>query len=408
MSDEPAIPRVLPAGLRVFLRLNASMTALCLAIEALCAALGWPEVYRTPFFVGLRFFDLDCFLERFQDLHTSAFFGPPAFSLFTYPAPAAVFYALFYSAGPGPALNVFLAVCAALVVTLLAFFALALARRGAARMVILKLSLGVPLLAFPLWFCLQRANLELLVFLLLACGLWGFCTGRPALAMLCFALAGTVKIVPLLWLALFVHRKQWLYLLGGLALAAVVTALSTAWVGPTYHDASAGLARGLLQFTQDYIQHPRVEAVGFDHSLVGVTRLVFAQRLAAGQIVRPYLLVAAIAGACLFVFRIRKLPLLNQVLCLAAAALVLPPSSFEYTLLHLYLGFGVLAFAALDGVHETIPSLALLGLLTAPLSEFIHHGVRFGGQIQALLLLLLLVMALVTPIPSRFDRQLAP
>ena len=408
MTAAPSKPPALPSGLRWFLWVNATLTFVCLGIEAFCAHLAWPEVYRTPFFIGIRFFDLEDYLGRFQALHTAAFFAPPDFSLFTYPAAAVALSAPFYALGPALTLNVFLGVCAALVVALLALFARALHRRGLPLGTALQTTLYALVLAFPLWFCLQRANLELLVFLLLAAGLWGFCSGRSALAMTCFALAGTIKITPILWLALFVRRRQWGHLAGGLALAAAINAAATAWVGPTYRQAAAGLARGLVQFNYDYVQHPRVEALGFDHSLIGIARLWAWRQLAAGEIVRPYLIVAGILGALLFIIRIRHLPLINQVLCLAAAALVLPPNSFDYKLLHLYLGFGLLAFAALDGVRETTPFLVLLGVVTAPLSEFIHHGVRFGGQLKALVLLSILILAMVKLVPSRFDTHPAP
>jgi hypothetical protein len=158
-------------------------------------------------------------------------------------------------------------------------------------------------------------------------------------------------------------------------------------------------------------------ALGFDHSLFALMKRVLAWILPAGSLnglLRWYLPMAAISGLSLFFVRIKRIPVANQVLCLTIAAILLPPTSYDYTLLHLYAPLGVLALVALEreSLGETasgveargmIAVFVLLALALSPQSEFIVQGVRFAAQLKALVLLALGGVGLAVPFPSSKD-----
>lgn len=394
-----------PVLLRLFLAVNGAVTAVCLLVELLCDALRLPETYTDPFFVGLRFFDFDCFQQRFHLLHTAGFFSLRTGFHFNLLAPAMPLYALFYAAGPGASLNVFLAFSLILFLSAAALFGRSLGRFGYSQGRCAGFVLGAVVLSFPFWFCFQRANIEIVVFALVAGGLAAFSTGRGYLAAGCFALAATLKIVPFLYLALFVSRRQYRQLAFGLLFAAAVTLCSLAWAGPTVPVAWAGILTGLDAFRREYILGFDPAGVGFDHTLLSLYRRFLPLDGTFALVLRCYVPAMAVIGTVLFFTRIRRMPLLNQFLCLCVAAVWLPPVGFEYTLLHLYSALALLLLAG--GTVRIRPHVVLIAILVSPLSEFILQGVLFGGQMQSVLLGGLFLLALTRPLPSRWDAAVA-
>jgi hypothetical protein len=110
-----------------------------------------------------------------------------------------------------------------------------------------------------------------------------------------------------------------------------------------------------------YFYTQRPDAAAFDHSLWVAVRAaaVHTDRFlsppggahtAAAMAVslRIYVVVMAAAGITLFFTTIRKLPVLNIILALTICAVLLPPLSLEYTLVHLVLPFALLCAYAID------------------------------------------------------------
>ncbi len=119
-----------------------------------------------------------------------------------------------------------------------------------------------------------------------------------------------------------------------------------------------------------------------------------------------YVVVVALVGVTLWIFRIRHLPVANQVLALTVAAILLPPVSIEYTLLHLYLPWSMLVLIAIQGREPEsairgplLLAFALLGVMLSPLTELWLLGWGLSGELKAILLLLLFGLAL----QSRFS-----
>jgi len=122
-----------------------------------------------------------------------------------------------------------------------------------------------------------------------------------------------------------------------------------------------------------------------------------------GHILTFYLAVAALTGLTLYFVRIRHLPIINQVLCLCVAAILLPPVSYDYTLMNLYIPWAMLVLFAQDQdrAKRSVPGLMAaficLAFLVSPETEFIFRGQGFAGQVKAGALVLLMYIALKYP-----------
>jgi Glycosyltransferase family 87 len=395
----------LPPSLRVFLLVNLGLTVLCLVVELICALRGLPFRYCFPFYVGLKFYDYDCFRENFQHFHQAAFFDGSWKNVFSYPAPAAVVYSVFYKAWCG-GLKVYLGFLLAGLGLVTTLYAQSLHRRGVSARSGIKCALGVALLAFPYWFAYERANLEFLVILAVLAGLYGLVSGHGYWAAGSFGLAASLKLLPLVYLGLFLYRRQYRQLLFGLAVLAAVTLLSLRFMGPTVGVAWRGIAHGVEEFRRVYMVQNGPGAAPWDHSLFGLVRLFMAT---SDRSVTIYSVVTAVTGVVLFFARIVRLPLINQVLCLSVAAVWLAPVSFEYTLMGLYGVFGMLSVACLRfdevGSRRVMPLFVMLGILFSPLSEVIWRGVQYGGQVKCLVLGGLFLFGSVRPVFSEYDKN---
>ena len=399
----------LPRPLRSFLYLCAAITAACLVTELVCAfVLHLPAVYTFPLFVGWPFFDFECYHQCIPDLHTAQFFGPGHTWPWSYPAPMGVLYAFFFMF-PGDPLIYFLASAALLLLVLALLLTRAAIRRGLRPRTAVLTTTALLLLSYPIAFAFERANLELYVFFVLAVGLWAFVTDRLWLAALCFGVAGSMKIFPIVYLGLHLSRRRYLHCLAGLVAAGVSTVLSLWFLGPTIPIAWRGIQQGVEIFRQAFLLRPRLVEFGFDHSLFGFYRrfIPSADPNHAAHALTTYLVCAAVAGLALYWFRIRKLPVINQVLALTVAAILLPPASFDYTLIHLYLPLALIFLAILSAPTE-VPRglraiLIMLAVLVSAESELIFHGIRVASQLKCLALLTLFAQALYYPLRTTFD-----
>ena len=117
--------------------------------------------------------------------------------------------------------------------------------------------------------------------------------------------------------------------------------------------------------------------------------------------------VMAFAGIIVYFDVIRKLPVVNQVICLIVATILLPPVSYDYTLLHLYVPWALLLLVAVESRRRHVAGLTAAmvccAILFAPVTELIVHGQSYGGQVKACALVGLGLIALVRKFPSGFD-----
>ena len=101
-----------------------------------------------------------------------------------------------------------------------------------------------------------------------------------------------------------------------------------------------GIQQGVNEHTRKYILTWMPVETSFDHSLFGLIKQFTSHHNPLNELppemLTGYLACAAIAGIALYFLRIRHLPILNQLLALCILAILLPPNSHDYTLIHLY------------------------------------------------------------------------
>jgi hypothetical protein len=387
------------AGVQVFL------VALCATAEVFCKFV----LHLTgPYVYPLKTRDQNCwdftlFTGKFQHFHEPAFFLTDPEIYFTYPAPDAVAYKIFFSYHAHP-LRLFLGfiVCAFLAATIL--LGRALHRRGVPLLQASAFLAATLLLAYPLWFELKQGNIEICSWVLVALGVWAFSNGKIYIAAVCFGLAGSMKLFPFVYLGLLVSARKYRAVLSSALVAAGATISSLWLVGPDILDTWRRLNAGIAEVRAIYMLTFRPEEVGFDHSLFAIYKRFFhVPPTELSRLLTVYVAAMAISGTLLYFLKIRRLPLINQVLCLCIASILLTPISFDYNLIYLYVPWGMLVLFAQEEwqTRQKIPGITAafvcMAVLMSPQSEFIWHSAHFGGQIKALVLAALLGIGLKYP-----------
>jgi hypothetical protein len=391
----------MPAALRLYLWLLAGLWILVLLIGGVERhLLHWPFVYWYPFFSpAYRFTDFTIFAPRFQHFGTAAFFGIPGFP-FTYPAPVALAFHGFYLFG-GLALALYLGFCLAVCYGAGAILVFAMHRRGARLLDAAGCVVATFMLSYPFWFLADRANIEMVNWLALAIGVTCYWKKFWFGAATFFGLAAALKLYPAVYIALLLSARRYAAAAWGVAVAVAASAGSTFLLGPTYRVSAAGIAAGLNYFRTAYAMQLRPAEIGFDHSLFALVKLA-ARALVQdrGVLLDVYLAMAAALGLFIYVWKIRNLPRGNQILALTVCAIVLPPVSYDYTLINLYIPWAVLVLIAVSGGRGwgILLSLVCMAVLMAPESYLFLHGVRLAGQFKAVVLMALLAISVLFPV----------
>jgi hypothetical protein len=347
---------------------------------------------------GPNFADITVYKGRFSVYHTARFFTSRAFSGFAYPPGAAPIYEAFYRTANATQSYLTLAAGTVLAAGVAAW--VALRRLGLSRYMPALL-----LFSFPLVFLIQRANIEIMLWIAVALGLVAYRGGFAVVAAVLFGLAAAVKLYPIFLLGLFSKRRRDLtaFTVGVVtAVAALVGA--TAYAGPTFVMAARGFTTGIGHFQDHYVDTVSVVEVMYDHSLFSPLKYVaYAHHESPGPWTHWYYLIAG--GVTLLLFlRVRTMPSVNRVLFLVAAMVCLPPVSFAYTLVHLYVP-ALLLLGVVLGAQTRVPvtaavTLALLVLLLLPLVSLNVLQMMPTGPMQSVILFGVMVLATAVPWPE--------
>ena len=408
-SNKLSLPPVLE-GFATALIVLTALCVLCEAVSTLLLHLSAP--YTSPL-LAEYFPDLKSFSERFSHLHQMTFFTMDPDRPYMYPAPIALFYAvLFHLSHP---LLAYLLVISGSFVVAAVMLGKALLRRGLRPTSVILLLSTTLSLSYPLIFLLKQANMEGFVWIILSVGLLLFFSGRSYAAATFFGVAGAMKIFPFVYLGLLLSRKQYRQTVWGVLVAGVLTVASLWIVYPQLATSWHLIQHGLDQFRMGYMLQVRPMEKGFDHSLWMLIKRLH-QRVVRPDRLAPYLSMylgtVSLVGLALYLLRIRHMPVINQLLCLTVASILLPPTSFDYTLVHLYAPWALLSLLAVRqyGQNRRQPGLVLamacFVVLMAPETEIIHRGQIASGAIKACALLLLFYVGLRYPFPdSSLDPQ---
>lgn len=416
----------LPPALRGFLAASVLFTLLCLGTEAFCRwVLHWGGPYDYPllhtYYMRVHrqilFPDFHLFFDKFQFFHSKRFYTE--ITQLSYPAPAVAVYKLFLMPQPYPshgtgALARYGASLLLFSLALTTFWWRALVKRGIGKLTAFGYVVGAYLCSFALWFEFAQGNIEWVIWLILSGAVWAFCFRHFKTAAILIGVAGAMKIFPIIYLGLFIPVRRYREVVLTLVSSAASTVVGLWLVCPDIPYSWHETVLALTSFEHQYVAGVRPLEVGFDHSLFSLLKLSLTGLSGihdSQSLLGLYLLLVAVGGMILFFMRIQYLPLTNQVMTLAIAAILLPPISYDYTLVHLYPGLVLLNLLAVQEarkkplqqtwiqVRGLSAALLLLAFLLSPQSEIIWHGIRYAGQVKALALLALGYVSLRYPFP---------
>jgi Glycosyltransferase family 87 len=380
--------------------------------------------YDTILFIpAVRFTDFTIFYPRFEHYgQGDIFFSAPGFP-FTYPAPLLI---------------CFLGIWKTSVHHLRAYFCLVLGFALSAafvsfRAVFTKWYPSLPaiaavisasLVSFPLMFLLDRANLEGFVWIAASIGLFCLVRRHYSVAAVFLALAAAMKLFPGVLLILLLAKRRYREFALAIFSWFTFTLGSLVLTGPSFAAAAKGIAGGMDFFRRTQILEFRPSEVGFDHSLFSCVKQVafrFIHDVPRLNAVLPriyfvYAVISILAFGGLYLLRLRKMPVLSQLLALSALSITLPFVSYEYTLVHLIAPFTILVlFLSTDVSSGRVPLdrnqiLSLLlpfAILFAPMSFLLRNGFGFGGQVKTIVLLWLVYTASRIRLPSSLFSELS-
>ena len=384
-----------------------------LAVCSVAYTLAMTYLLQSPHPYGVTLFrgsfigtDFAVFGERSQH------FGAPSYwdefnYPFTYPAPLAVVFALFFGL-PHP-LALYMILCVAGLIGWAVWVSRGLAAAGLKSSHALAFVTFVLVASWPVVALLNTGNIEGLLAIVLAAGVYAVLRERFWLGATLIGLAAAMKLFPFVMLALLISRRRFREFAWGLAVAAVATVASLAALGPTIVKAQRHIADGLRFIDGAFILSTQRDALNYSHSLFSVLKFAIAliSRLLGSQAnqallnvaLRMYMVATAVAGIALYFGIIRKLPILNQLLALTVCAVLLPPLSADYTLLELLLPFGLLCFYAVESQRSDLNAIFGCFAVLFAWETFLTIHYAFDRPARTVALCVLLVLVLRSPMP---------
>lgn len=395
--------QALPPVLRRFWLLMAAGTALSILYTAASAYLfKLPAPYGLPLLWGKGFgSDFMTFYPGFSHFGRNDFWSSFDYP-FTYPAPVGVaFAALFKLAHP---VRTYLLICIVALGIGVAAMARQLTRNHIAARTAWAFTTTNAVMAWPILLLFDTANIEGLVAILLAGGVLAILWNRFWLGAALVGIAGSMKLFPLVLLGLLLSKRRYKEFVAALGVAAAVTLASLRLLGPTIVEAQRHINVGLVMVKNIYFFAEGRNTTAFDHSLWVPVRFAAAwvihTRAMPDRTLTAYLCTIAIAGTALFFAKIRHLPALNQLLALTLCAVLLPPLSIDYTLIHLLLPFGLLCvYAASNSQASGLPAIFTAFAILFNIDSFLTNRFTYAAEARTLALLVLLVLVLRNPFP---------
>lgn len=270
--------------------------------------------------------------------------------------------------------------------------------------------------SFPFALLFERGNLEGLVWIPSAAGIYFFARKRFLVAAILFALAASIKPVPALLFLLFLPKRRYREFFIASALTVSVAIASFAIVGPSIQVAVQETLRGFRVFSDGIVMQYIDSDIGVDQSLFSLVKQ--AVRLQAGwplertvtnaiHAIYPYYAAFAALLLAFSLFRLRTRPALNQIFGLCVLMLLLSPASHSYTLIQMYIPWAILllALSSHDCDLNPFASLTLMlcsSVLFTPQSYLILGGsASFGTQVKTVALSVMLLVILVYPMPTK-------
>ncbi len=305
------------------------------------------------------------------------------------------------------------------------WFSANLGRRFPPNQLLLSLTaLASVVLFYPLWFEVERSNLEAVVWVAVTAATIALAKRWYKTAALFVALSASMKIYPGILLLIFLKEKRYKELALSLILIVVFTVAGLWSLNHNLLAAMQEVQAGFAVLNSTHISGFLSEGIGFDHSLFSPVKQ--AIRLLNADLARSntellnvkiafasriYSLGVAVSFAIAFLVWIRKLPLNNQLVVLLVLSITLPTMSFEYTLIEVLpaLGLFLVCLAEATRRGQRVPhawTWAILGsfaFLAAPLSYVSGRHAGFGGQLKLAALAAIVILSLKFPMASSVE-----
>ncbi len=424
-------PEFPPVLRRVVLIMAAMMAGSLLFTVTMTRLLEFPIPYGVVWISqGQEFCDFHVFQERSLHFHTAAYWLDYDYPM-TYPAVVAVIFAMFYKL-PHP-LKVYMLMLIAECIAWVVWLSRGLAQRGVPTAQAVGFSLVMLATTWPIYYQFDTANIEGLVAIILFVGILSVLRGGAGRSGVwsytgaaLIAIAGAMKLFPAIMFALLLSKRRYKECAFGVALMGVINYGSLAILGPSMSVAQAHIRDGFRFLRDNFITPYSQLNLNFSHALYMPVKYVvlIADRLLrfggkhgprayelalVESTLKVYMIAMAVIGIALYFWRIRKLPMLNQVIALSVCAVLFTPFSSDYTLNHLLLPLSLLIFYAVEKWREGTKvrgletSFACLCIIMGFSTFFtIYYG--FENVFRCLALCVLLVTALRFPFYwSRLD-----
>lgn len=245
--------------------------------------------------------------------------------------------------------------------------------------------LVLTVMSYPVLYLLDRANIEMVVWLLLGAFFYFYYVKPKHWAWVFLAVAIAMKLYPVVFLVLLFADRKWRQLFGTVALVLILSVSGILAISAMTHLSTVEVSKIAVNTLRGghYVKYGLTSiAVPHGHSLwsafsswVFYTRkLSFLKRYN-----RHYTLATLLLGLIVayFVVRREKVPW-KRVMLLTGAMITFPVVSFDYTLVHMY--FPMLLFAnekTSDGLDRLY--CWMFALLLVPLDLWFFVGWLWNG-----------------------------
>jgi hypothetical protein len=354
------------------------------------------------------FGDFDQYYGVYTLLHTATFFFNaegwpyPYYATVAYPPFAAAVMAPLYRF-PIPIL-LYLIVAGAWL-TVVGWAIRGLMRVGMVTATAVLLPLTLVAISFPVERLVHEGNIELVIWVLTALGVWAWWRGHDEAAAVLWGLAAAMKLFPIVLLILLLPRGKWRAFAAGVGTFVGATVLSLWWLGPSFGVACRGSLENVFGYQGVRVSEWTLRELVANHSVMGLVKMgALAAHFPLDKVTLPYYACGALVMGVAFFGKLWKMPAANQLLAVSAFMVMFPPISYYHTLTHLYAPLAVLAWVAIRAEQAGVRARGLLGTMLLFVPLFTAFTVTtypqvlvYCGLVQALVLVALFCCALEYP-----------
>ena len=400
-------PLPLPRELRVFW----IATAIGVVLAIIVGWLKWRSglsIYNWDPLSDPRFGDLLEYPGTYALLHTRAFFFNVAGRPWTYPMYSAVPYPPFAVAVMAPIYLsgqpefAFVLLSAAWLLYAVAWVRGWMVRSGISRWTSTLFPISIAATSFPIARLVHQGNIELVVWVLTATGVYAWVREKDDLAAVLWGLAAAMKLFPLVLLALLLPRRRWRAFAAGLAAFCAATLCSLWWLGPTIADAWHGSITNLFGYQGTRVSEWTIREIVANHSAIELAKLVAMMvHFPLSRISLPYYAAGALVFAAAFFVKLWRMPRVNQLLGVSTFMVMFPAISYYHALVHMYAALVLLGWVAVQAERSGVQVIGLRTTVLLFVPLFIPFTVLtfprafiFCGLVQAAVLVLLFLCSL--------------